>query len=212
MARTRAADYDEKRHRILRTASELFAEHGYETASMAMVAEACGMSKPLLYHYYDSKSALLFDIIEVHLQDLIAAVDEADDGGAPPRARLNAVITALLEGYRDADSDHKVQINALSRLPEDQQGHLRAMERQLVERFAAILAAANPGLAPDGILLKPVTMSLFGMLNWHYMWFRPDGPVTREAYADMATTLILEGSRALTEAAADAEPERVPGA
>lgn len=211
MARTRAADYDDKRYRILRTASELFAEHGYETASMAMVAEACGMSKPLLYHYYDSKAALLFDIIDVHLQDLIAAVDEADDESAPPRRRLHAVISALLEAYRDADSDHKVQINALSRLPEERQRHLRERERRLVERFAAILAVANPALERDGTLLKPVTMSLFGMLNWHYMWFRPDGPMTRAEYAEMATSLILDGSRALTDGAA-AEREKVSGA
>jgi len=39
----------------------------------------------------------------------------------------------------------------------------------------------------------PVTMSLFGMLNWVYMWFREDGTLSREDYAKVATTLILEG-------------------
>ena len=47
-------------------------------------------------------------------------------------------------------------------------------------------------------MLKPVTMSLFGMLNWHYMWFREQGAVSREAYADLATTVLLEGAQALT--------------
>jgi hypothetical protein len=36
-------------------------------------------------------------------------------------------------------------------------------------------------------------MSLFGMLNWVYMWFREGGPITREEYADIATTLMLGG-------------------
>jgi microcystin degradation protein MlrC len=40
-------------------------------------------------------------------------------------------------------------------------------------------------------------MSLFGMLNWVYMWFRPGGPVSREEYADLATRLILEGVKAV---------------
>ena len=40
-------------------------------------------------------------------------------------------------------------------------------------------------------------MSLFGMLNWHYMWFRDKGPVSREDYADMVTTLLIEGAQAL---------------
>ncbi|MFX7764111.1 hypothetical protein ABTK05_20850, partial [Acinetobacter baumannii] len=61
------------------------------------------------------------------------------------------------------------------------------------------LALAVPQLAGQGALLKPVTMSLFGMLNWHYMWFRPDGPMTREAYADLVTRLILAGAREVAE-------------
>jgi microcystin degradation protein MlrC len=40
-------------------------------------------------------------------------------------------------------------------------------------------------------------MSLFGMMNWVYMWFRPGGPVSRDEYADIATTLILEGVKAV---------------
>jgi hypothetical protein len=43
----------------------------------------------------------------------------------------------------------------------------------------------------------PVTMSLFGMMNWVYMWFRDGGIITREDYAEVATTLVLEGIHAV---------------
>ena len=69
--------------------------------------------------------------------------------------------------------------------------------QDIVARFGAVLRAVNPALDAGRPLLKPVTMSLFGMLNWVYMWFRPDGGLTREEYADLATTLILEGVRAV---------------
>ena len=46
-------------------------------------------------------------------------------------------------------------------------------------------------------LLKPVTMSLFGMVNWHYLWFKGGGPVTRADYADLVTRLIADGTRDL---------------
>ena len=39
----------------------------------------------------------------------------------------------------------------------------------------------------------PVTMSLFGMLNWVYLWFRDDGPITRNDYAEIVTTLMMSG-------------------
>jgi TetR/AcrR family transcriptional regulator len=196
MARTRAVDYDEKRDAILKRSARIFADGGFERTSMSSVAAACGVSKPLLYHYYDSKDAILFDIIRGHLQELVDAVEAADDPRAEPEQRLRALVGALLDCYRDADAAHKVQINGLSSLPQDWQDELKGLERELVRVFADALKAAVPAL-DDGRLLKPVAMSLFGMLNWHYMWFRPEGPVSREEYADIATGIILNGARGL---------------
>jgi hypothetical protein len=43
-------------------------------------------------------------------------------------------------------------------------------------------------------------MSLFGMLNWSYLWFRDGRGLTRDAYARLATELILAGAtRAVAE-------------
>jgi hypothetical protein len=66
-----------------------------------------------------------------------------------------------------------------------------------VRYFSAVIHQINPDLDRDRPLLMPVTMSLFGMMNWVYMWFREGGPVSRDDYADVATTLILEGVKAV---------------
>ena len=200
MARPRSAEYDEKRQAILDRSAAVFAKHGYDRASMAEVAKACGVSKALLYHYYVNKAALLFDILLDHLQELLDAVN-AVDSELPPRARLRALIGALLEAYRDADDEHKIQVNELGKLPARQKKMLTDMERELVRVFADAIAAINPSLAGDDALLKPVTMSLFGMLNWQYMWFREGKALSREDYADLATTLVVEGAKALAAAA-----------
>jgi hypothetical protein len=67
-----------------------------------------------------------------------------------------------------------------------------------VKRFSRVLREINPELDnAERPLLTPVTMSLFGMINWVYMWFKDGGKITREDYADVATTLILEGIKAV---------------
>lgn len=195
MARPRALDYEEKRKAFHGPAAQLFADCGYDRTSMNMVADACYVSKALLYHYYDSKDALLFDILDTHLRELVTAVQLAPEPDEAPRAHLRRMVMALLEAYRDADAAHKVQINELPRLPAEQQSELKRLERTLVRLFADAIAEANPALQGRAELLKPVTMSLFGMLNWHYMWFRPNGPMTRADYAELATEIILEGTR-----------------
>jgi len=194
MARPRAADYDEKRALLLRACADLFARQGYDRTSISDIAAACNVSKALIYHYYTSKEQLLVDIIRTHLSYLIDVVKQAMSGASPGEPQLRAIVGALLEAYRDASALHNIQLNELSRLPAPSQVELKAQERQLVTLFADVLATCVPPLAGSD-RLKPVTMSLFGMLNWHYMWFRPDGRLTREDYADLATTIILTGAR-----------------
>lgn len=202
MARTRAQDYDEKRGAILKGAAKLFAERGYSGASVKMIADACGMSKALLYHYYTDKEELLFDILETHLEGLVSVVEgAAEEDEAEPRARLERLCAALLEAYRDADAEHQVQLVALRLLPPERQDRLKALERRLVDLFSGAIADLLPQAKADRVLLRPLTMSLFGMLNWHYLWFREGRGMTRADYARLAADLIAEGGAWRTQTA-----------
>ncbi|WP_288431041.1 TetR/AcrR family transcriptional regulator [uncultured Agrobacterium sp.] len=197
MARTRAVDFEEKQRGLLSNAAAVFAEMGMEKASMSMIASHSGVSKALLYHYYPSKDALIFDIVRTHLTELSGAIEAADRTDVSPQDRLRLLVKAVLKNYEGRDNEHKVQLNGTNALSAEQLAELRAIERQIVKRFSNVIRDINPDLDKDRPLLMPVTMSLFGMMNWVYMWFRPDGPITRDQYAEIATTLILEGVKAV---------------
>ena len=111
MPRGIARDHDEKRAALRKGAAAYFAEHGFDRASMAGAARHCGVSKALLYHYYDSKESLLFDILDTHLAELVEVAENAAPGGLEP------LIGALLDAYADADAEHKLQLTALRLLP-----------------------------------------------------------------------------------------------
>jgi TetR/AcrR family transcriptional regulator len=199
MARPIAADHDAKRRAILKAAARLFASLGFDRASMAEIAAACGVSKALLYHYYANKDHLLFDIIRSHLDDLVGAV-EGVDVALPPRERLAGMITELLDAYRHADEEHQIQISDMKRLPEATRIELVARERLLVQRFSTAIAAAHPPLAGRKDLLTPITMNLFGMMNWKFMWFRENGPVSHDAFSKLVMTMIEAGAAAVVTA------------
>ena len=196
MARTRASNYDEKRLAILNRSAELFSEHGYDRASMNRIAEACGVSKANLYHYYKDKEGLLFDVLQFHLKELLDVIEEANRPELPADERLRELVGALLEAYRDADSQHNVQISSMRFLPPKRQAELKGMEREMVEVFSNAILGVAPHLKGTK-MLKPVTMSLFGMINWHYLWFKSTGSVTRSDYADLVTKLIADGTRGI---------------
>jgi AcrR family transcriptional regulator len=189
MPRGLARDHDDKRAAIRKGAAGYFAEHGFDRASMAGAARACGVSKALLYHYHASKEALLFDILDAHLSDVVSVVDEVPE--CAPDARLKALVRSILMAYRDADAEHRLQLDALNALAPDQKARLRAYQRQLVDTLGMTLAALHPGLQGDR--LQAATMSVFGMLNWFFLWHRPGRGVTREAYADLVADMVLGG-------------------
>ena len=165
---------------------------------MAQIANHCQVSKALLYHYYPSKVALIFAIIHTHLVELDAALAAAADPSRAPEEQLRVLVGVVLQQYRGADDAHKVQLIGGDALSDQQRGEIRAVERRIVQHFSRVLREISPQLdRAERPLLMPVTMSLFGMMNWVYMWFREGGRITREDYADVATTLVLEGIKAV---------------
>lgn len=197
MARVRSEEYDDKRLTILAQAASLFARHGFARTSIAQLSKECNASKAWIYHYYDSKEAILFDILDSHIRLLLEAVRTADDPAAEPVERLRRLIGALLRAYRHSDEKHQIQLTDMAILPAAQQARIKAMEREIVAVFAGALAALNPALDGNAKLLKPVTMSLIGILNWHYTWWRDDGPLGLDDYVDLATRLVVDGVRGL---------------
>lgn len=185
MPRRRAVSYDAKLEHIRDTAAGLFARDGFSRTSMAELAGACGVSKALLYHYFDSKEALLFDILRAYLRDLERIVDIDAATAANARDHLRDLIAALLRQYREAGNTHKLLTFEMPVLPAEQQAELRAAERRIMARFELALAAAATEAGRTSPLDGPRAMMLFGTLNWTYTWFREDGRLSLDAYCEM---------------------------
>jgi len=176
-----------------------------------MIAQACGVSNALLYHYYASKEEVLFDLLLHHLQDLVEVVETAIISTEDGRTRLLAIASELLEAYRGADAEHQVQISCLKLLPTARQQILRDLERRLVAVTTRAIVHAIPTLGKDKHLIKATTMSFFAMLNWHYLWFRQGNGLTRGEYARLVTGLILEGTEKAASFMAENRQDKLSG-
>ena len=197
MARPRAIDYEDKQRAILDNAAAVISEIGIDKASMSRIARSGHFSKALLYHYYESKDALIFDLVRVHLTELDNELKFVDDPFQSPEDRLKRLITRVLQIYQETENYHKVQLNIAGVLAEEQMKEVRIIERRIITRFSKLIGIINPALANNREQLMPVTMSLFGMLNWAYTWFREDGALTRDDYAGMVTKLLLQGVQSI---------------
>lgn len=192
MARGKAATFDLQRATILQAAANLFAGKGFHNASMAELARACGVSKPLLYHYYRDKDHMLFDIADSYMDQLLGIVAGVEARDLEPRARLKALIARFMEEYEHSQSQHVVLVQDVKFLQEGQRELVLGKERKVVAAFAEVIEDIEPGLRRKR-LDKAVAMILFGMINWTFTWLRAGG---RMSYGDMApvvTQIMLNG-------------------
>lgn len=199
MARTRAATFDRQRDAMLAAAAQLFARHGYPATSVAELARACGVSKALLYHYHRDKEQLLFAITDRYLDGLLALLAQADAQPLPPPARLRRLIERFMAAYGDSAAYHRVLVQDVKYLSAGHRRRVNAKQRRVVQAYADAVAAVAPQLARDE-LLKPVTMTLFGMINWTFTWLKDSGPVSYSAMAPVVADLFLRGVGAVQPA------------
>ena len=192
MARGRAAGYDDQRQAILDQAAQLFAHHGYPGTTMNQVADACGLSKATLYHYFRDKYSMLVSIADGHVSRLQALVQAPASKAAPPRQQFEELIRRIVAAYADAEHAHRVLTEDVRFLESQDQARVLDKERQVVAVFARAVAAIRPELDEAG-LAKPLTMLLFGMINWMFTWMKPDGALTHEAMAPIVADLFLGG-------------------
>jgi len=196
LARTQAADYESQRLRILENAAEAFAEAGYAACSMTDVAKKSGASKARLYHYYESKEAILYDLLDRHTQELLdialAVRDRAKREGIKPQAELTTMIASFLDAYQTARTRHIALLNDVKFLGDKQRERIVARERAVVDAFAEALKRAFPKrVTPDN--QRALTMMLMGAMNWTFTWLKPGGALSYADYADEVTRVLFKG-------------------
>ena len=192
MARTRSTTYDDQREAILAQAAALFARQGYTATSMNQVAAACGISKPTLYHYVKDKHELLLCVAEGHIERLQALVADVEAQALPSRERLQALIERFVLAYADAQHEHRVLTEDVKFLDEAARERVLEGERRVVAAFARAVVELRPELA-GASLATPLTMLLFGMINWMFTWLKPGGALSHAAMAPVVVDLFLGG-------------------
>lgn len=201
MARTRSEHYEGIQRGILAKAAALYSAHGYTRSSIADLADACQLSRGALYHYFESKEAILFAILDAHLREMIAEIEEACDA-APPDAReqFKHVVAAIVRLNATSPNEQRVLLNDLSSLAPAEQAVLNRLGRRIVATMADFLVRLDHGRKITRRTKQVYTMMLFGIINYTYTWYDPDGPVTPDEFAGMAVDLFLGGFAAAPKA------------
>src|SRR5437764_5226396 len=174
---TREAVLD-SRQEILRTAARLFQQRGYDATSMNDVAAALKLSKGGLYHHFQSKDEILFEIMN-HAMDLteervLAPVRNINDA----EERLRALIRLHLEVVLSPrDREITVMLHENHPLPPALRKRINARKKEYIHFVENLIADVQSGAQRQGQHVRPTkgavspraaAFALLGMINWIY--------------------------------------------
>jgi TetR/AcrR family transcriptional regulator, cholesterol catabolism regulator len=184
------------RQEILRTAARLFQQQGYDGTSMNDVAAALKLSKGGLYHHFQSKDEILFNLMD-HAMDITQErVINAVRGIGDPEARLRALIRLHISVVLSVrDREITVMLHENHPLPPPLRKRINTRKKDYVHFVEKLIAEVqNARGSKSNVNPRAAAFALLGMINWIYQWYRPEGTLQEENLAQQYTEIFFAGA------------------
>ena len=185
--------YEKRLSSILRAASRVISRHGFEGASVREVAAQAKIGLSGIYYYFTNKDELLYALQHHTFSTLVSSLEERLKSAATPQERLRAVIDNHFEFFVHNMDDLKVCVHEIESLSGKYYRSVLTIRRQYY-RLVRDVVAENIGKRKQAA--NVATLSLFGSLNWVYMWYDPAENADIETLSNQFANIFLNGIRA----------------
>jgi AcrR family transcriptional regulator len=193
----------DSRQEILRTAARLFQQRGYDATSMNDVAAALKLSKGGLYHHFQSKDEILFEIMNHAMEITEERVLAPVRGIADPQDRLRALIRLHIEVVLSPrDREITVMLHENHPLPPTLRKRINHRKKEYVHFVESLIAdvqmsaqthAQRAPTARSPVSPRAAAFALLGMINWIYQWYKPEGDLQTHNLIPQFTALVFAG-------------------
>jgi AcrR family transcriptional regulator len=184
-----------RRGELLRIAGRLFAQRGFKNTTVRDIADAAGILSGSLYHHFDSKEAMVDELLSTFQTALFATYDEIIASDLDARAKVDAVVRAsfdAIEQHHDEVAIFQSDAGFLMQL--DRFGYLGEHNR----RFRAMWL----GLLEEGTASGELRADLDPELTYRFVrdtvwvavrWYRPGRDLTVQQVADQYLAILFDG-------------------
>jgi AcrR family transcriptional regulator len=187
-----ATRYDRRLSEILAHATEVFDEKGYEGASKRDLSRATGMSLAGLYYYFDSKEKLLYLIQKHTFTTIVTRLRGRLKEVADPEERIRICILNHLEYFLANQKAMKVLSHEDEVLKNHYGAEIAAIKREYYRMCVDLLDALKQQRGLQ-FSTRTAVLSLFGMMNWIYTWYKPRTDGGAEELGHEMAEIFLRG-------------------
>jgi AcrR family transcriptional regulator len=190
------------RAEILRAAARALRENGYKATTLRQIAAEADMKAGSVYYHFKSKDAIVDEVLNAGLSDLLSGVSAAVEQYHEPydhHARIATAIWTHLYFLFKASEFTSANIRSYGMLP----NHFRERHRKIRHVYGRLWdrilrEAQKDDAVRSDIKIVPLRQVMLGALNWTVEWFDPNkagkqGYLSLADFSDMLIKLLLEG-------------------
>ena len=200
---------DHTRQRILDAAASTLASRGYAGTSIKAIADSIDMKDASLYYHFESKEALVLEVLRLGTTLAEEAVKEAVHalGKDPdPLEALRTAIVAHASAVLGMGDYPRANVRNFGQLPPEIASAHMGQQRRYGNVWRKLLQAAMAsGRIRQNLDASAVRMLILGALNWAPEWYKPDGDLTPASIGEQMAGMVIEG---LTAGGAGDSPRR----
>lgn len=193
MKQYKIKEQERRKRRIYTVATKTLWQKGYNKTTIRDIARATGMTTAGLYYYFKSKEELLFQILDDHMEDMLAGIKKIPTTDIGPAQIIENYIQFQVGVYCNDKYRNKLILNDddcltgkwYKQVKEKQRKYL-AFWRKALEEFCI-----SKGLSTNDIAID--AHCLVGMCAWIYRWYDPKGPIKPEALSKKIYKTFLFG-------------------
>jgi TetR/AcrR family transcriptional regulator, cholesterol catabolism regulator len=185
--------YTERRRQIAAAAAALFLEAGVDQVSMDDIAEAVGLAKPSLYHYFSTRDEIFFEINEHAFDYLFSRSEKRSSITNDPEQLLRGVFEDTFGFVHSLPGYARVVNENFRHLSPEYRAPVSVKRRRWTEYTEKIIQSGLDTGVFTNCDPHHATLAIFGMLNWSHQWYRLDGPTNPERMATIFFDMFMQG-------------------
>jgi AcrR family transcriptional regulator len=160
---------------------------------MTSLAESVGIAKPTLYHYFSGKDEILFEIHEEFIDLLLAKYEGRRGEGMSATDELRALIHDTFELMDTHRGYLRVFFENYRELSNEAQLTIRTKRDRYQKVVEGTIARGVQSGEFKPVDVRLTSLAVFGMCNWAYQWYAPEGELSSTEIADTFFELVFHG-------------------
>jgi AcrR family transcriptional regulator len=181
--------------KIIRTASKLFVEKGFEKTTMEDIANTLGVHKGSLYHHIKSKAGIFYDTLMMSFNEPAKRLEKVVNANTGPEEKFRRLVLVHFKNIEENSLEYQILLNERRHMLDHMQERIIRKKMKSYENYflKVLKEGVRKQVFRNDLNARVIVAGIIAAGNATYKWFSVDGPLSFDEVARVYTEFFLSG-------------------